>query len=279
MIRILLILLLYAMHLPGQDYRYNWLNSNSADSTEVVADIKTLPGFSRIAAEDNGFGDWLRHLPLKKAGSPVRLYNGRLKANQNAQYRIIDIDVGRSDLQQCADAVMRLRAEYLYSGKSFADIHFKFTSGHRAEFVKWAQGFRPRVEGNRVSWLKSAASDSGYQNFRKYLDTVFMYAGSYSLSREMIDLRPPENMAVGDVFIQGGFPGHAVIVVDMAVHNGKKAFLLAQSYMPAQEVHILKNPYNAQLSPWYILKESDKLYTPEWTFDWADLKRFRQAGD
>jgi len=46
-------------------------------------------------------------------------------------------------------------------------------------------------------------------------------------------------------------PGHAVIVVDMAEDaKGQRAFLLAQSYMPAQDIHILKNPMDADLSPW-----------------------------
>jgi len=37
-----------------------------------------------------------------------------------------------------------------------------------------------------------------------------------------------KNMNIGDVFIVGGSPGHAVIVVDMAVNSdGEKIFLLA----------------------------------------------------
>ncbi|MEL6922398.1 MAG: DUF4846 domain-containing protein, partial [Bacteroidota bacterium] len=77
-------------------------------------------------------------------------------------------------------------------------------------------------------------------------------------------------------FIQGGFPGHAVIVVDMAENEaGEKLFLLAQSYMPAQDMHILKNPKNATASPWYALKDlSAELPTPEWNFSIADLHRF-----
>ncbi len=33
----------------------------------------------------------------------------------------------------------------------------------------------------------------------------------------------------------------------------KKVYLLAQSYMPAQQIHILVNPANSLLSPWYEL--------------------------
>lgn len=78
---------------------------------------------------------------------------------------------------------------------------------------------------------------------------------------------------------QGGHPGHAVIVVDMAVHpkTKKKVFLLAQSYMPAQHIHILTNPVNRKKSPWYELSDSDdgKVYTPEWIFNKKDLKQFK----
>ena len=60
-------------------------------------------------------------------------------------------------------------------------------------------------------------------------------------------------MRIGDVFIIGGSPGHAVIVVDMAVNpeTHEKVFLLAQSYMPAQQIQLLKNNNDPDLSPWY----------------------------
>ena len=90
---------------------------------------------------------------------------------------------------------------------------------------------------------------------------------------------PYTSLQPGDVFIKGGSPGHAVIVVDVAIYTqtGKKVFLLAQSYMPAQQIHILVNPANRGLSPWYELSDNDegKLYTPEWVFEKKDLKRFK----
>ncbi len=79
-------------------------------------------------------------------------------------------------------------------------------------------------------------------------------------------------MEIGDVFIQGGSPGHAVIVVDLVVNSttGEKRFLLAQSYMPAQDIHVLKNPNSTD--SWYSM--SEVIETPEWTFRSSDLKRF-----
>jgi hypothetical protein len=81
-------------------------------------------------------------------------------------------------------------------------------------------------------------------------------------------------MQIGDVFIQAGHPGHTVLVVDLAECEGDKVFLLAQSYMPAQEVHVLRNPQDPELSPWYDLDFEDELQTPEWTFPPGALKRF-----
>ena len=54
----------------------------------------------------------------------------------------------------------------------------------------------------------------------------------------------------------------------------KKIFMIAQSFMPAQNIYILKNLRNEKINPWYELKGTEKLYTPERTFKWSDLKRF-----
>ena len=115
---------------------------------------------------------------------------------------------------------------------------------------------------------------SSYVSFRKFMDMVFSYSGTLSLERELssIDI---EEMRIGDVFIKGGSPGHAVIVVDMAEgQDGNKLFILAQSYMPAQQTQVLINPNNKEISPWYTLDEMDNLKTPEWTFELDQLRRW-----
>jgi len=124
--------------------------------------------------------------------------------------------------------------------------------------------------------MQSGNKGASYKDFRNYLTQIFMYAGSASLSEEMQPVPDIREMQTGDVFIQGGFPGHAVIVVDMAEQqrSGEKLFLLAQSFMPAQDVHILINPNDERLNPWYSIDFGDTLQTPEWTFTKKDLKRF-----
>jgi len=180
-------------------------------------------------------------------------------------------------LQQCADAVIRLRAEYLYQLKKYENIYFNFTSGDKTKFTDWMQGLRPQVKNNKVKWKKSGKVGSDYPSFKKYLETVFMYAGSYSLKKELVHVTNTNNIKISDVFIQGGFPGHAVIVVDKSVNaeTWEIAVLLAQSYMPAQDIHILKNLNSETSNPWYIINEEDMLYTPEWTFEWKDLHKFK----
>ena len=51
--------------------------------------------------------------------------------------------------------------------------------------------------------------------------------------------------------------------------------MISQSYMPAQEIHILINQIDQDLSPWYPLDFGESLFTPEWTFNANDLKRFK----
>lgn len=232
-------------------------------------------GFERIKTEEGSFGEYLRKLPLKPHGSKVKYYNGDIKPGEVYE-AVLDVDVGKRDLQQCADSIIRLRAEYLYSLGLFDKIHFNFTNGFNAEFSKWAKGYTIKVTGNRADWVYTASNSSDYGSFRKYLDLVFSYAGTLSLSKEMEKI-PPEQADIGDVFIKGATPGHCVIIVDMAENKltGKKIFLLAQGYMPAQDMHILKNETNPDGSPWYDADFGEKLVTPEYTFDKDQLCRFK----
>lgn len=105
---------------------------------------------------------------------------------------------------------------------------------------------------------------------------VFAYASTISLARDLSD-KPVQEIEAGDVFIQAGSPGHAVLVMDKAVHpeTGEILVLLAQSYMPAQDIHILNNFKDSAKSPWYSVRAFEEIInTPEWRFHKEDLKRF-----
>lgn len=242
----------------------------------VETRFATPPGFARVQATKGSFAAYLRTLPLESDGAVVHLYNGAEKNNADAHAAVVRMDIGSQNLQQCADAVMRLRAEYLFAEDKAEQVHFNFTNGFRADYKRWMNGERIVVKNNNAVWVRqSAGPDNSHQALRRYLDVVFSYAGTLSLERE---LKPVaiRDMQPGDVLIRGGSPGHAVIVVDMAVNDkGQKLYMLAQSYMPAQDIHILRNPAAQEISPWYVLpQEGSAIITPEWEFSTRDLRRF-----
>ncbi len=203
----------------------------------IISSISTPAGYTRV--QTDGFGSFIRNYRLKE-DKTVYLYNGKKKPNQNAQYAVLDIPVGTVDLQQCADAVMRIRAEYLFSSRQYQRIVFYDNS-------------------NKPFRYEAPYSQGRLDN---YLKLVFSRCNSASLEKQMKPV-PIRNIRIGDVLIKGGFPGHVVIVVDMAINDkGEKIMMLAQSYMPAQDVHILKGPV---AGVWYPLKEG-VIDTPEYVF-------------
>lgn len=217
-------------------------------------------GYETFISEEGSFANYLQNLPLKLLGSEVKFFNNSFKENKNIYISVIDMDIDTQDLQQCADAVMRLKGEYHYHKKEYDKIHFNFLSDGKPRFYK-----------------QYVNEDYSYKTFRKYMRYIFSYANTASLYHEMERVEDINEMQIGDVFIQKGRPyGHAVIVVNMAINNdtGEKLFMLAQSYMPAQETQILVNRKSAKLSPWYRL-ESGKISTPEWEFYSSDLRRFK----
>lgn len=244
----------------------------SKEAMTIQDRYSTPIGFERIEVEENSFGEYLRNQKLKPYGEKVLYYDGRKKNKSNVYESVFQVDIGNRDLHQCADAIMLLRAEYLYSLEKYEDIKFNFVSGFNAEYKKWMEGNRIKVDGNSVNYYKATGYSNTYESFRKYMDMVFAYSGTLSLNQELQPVEI-EDMKIGDVFIVGGSPGHAVVVVDMAEnHNGDKIFMLAQSYMPAQETQLLINPNDKTISPWYSLKDADRLITPEWNFDLENLK-------
>ena len=227
-------------------------SSGQQNPHQLVADIPLPQGYSRIHADQGSFSQWLRNLKLKK-DLTVYKYDGYPKRNQQAQFAVIDMPVGKKDLQQCADAVMRLRAEYFYSRNEFDKISFS--------------------DNANVRYAMNSRNDRN--QFEQYLEKVYIRCGTLSLEKQLKPRKNIGEISIGDVFIRGGSPGHAMIVVDVAVNrHGKKIFLLAQSYMPAQDIHIVKNPLSPSLSPWYEAKGNSEIITPEWEFNANQLRHW-----
>lgn len=217
-----------------------------------VDSIPLPEGFHRVTLPSQSFGQWLRGQAFRKDNT-VYLYNGTPKPDQDLHYAVLNWSVGKKDLQQCADAVMRLRAEFLFEHHLYESIVFFDNEGGE---YKWKEGADRR-------------------NWQHYLDRVFGMCGTASLAKQMKQRTSVLEIMPGDVFIRGGFPGHAMLVMDVAVNaRGEKKILLAQSYMPAQDIHIVKNPLSTMESPWIPVSDKGKIYTPEWVFNSSELMQW-----
>ena len=236
------------------------LNSNTIEDEiinvdavpKIVSEIKLPKGFKR--KETKAYGSWIRNIKLTKDNT-VYYFNGKKKQNQSIHVGVLDFDIGKRDLQQCADACMRIRSEYLFENKKFNEIKFLFANG------KWSKSF-----ANYTTKRTSKA-------FRSYLNYVYSFANTASLKKQLKSVLV-KDIKIGDVFVQSGNPyGHAVTVMDVCVNaKGKKKFMISQSYMPAQSIEILINPKDN--SAWYSADFTGDLDTPEWSFTDSDLKRF-----
>ena len=233
------------------------------------------PGFARVPVNPRSYGEWLRHLPLKPDASGAVLHDGRPVTDRGTVAAVVDIDVGRGDLQQCADAIMRLRAEYLFSRRLTDLIGFELLNGERYRFASYVEGATPAQAGDGIAWERGRPRGNGHADLRRWLDIVFGFASTRSLARE---LRPVgmADAAIGDVFIRPGNPGHALIIVDMAVDpgNGRKLALLAQSSMPARDIHLLRNARDPHGSAWFPLANGRPLITPGRVFAPNEIRRF-----
>jgi hypothetical protein len=258
---------------------YAWRSAVALAADRLDRRFPPPDGFVRVVAPEGSFAAWLRGLPLKSEGTAVLLHSGLPKWRQDVHAAVIDIDTGSRDLQQCADAVMRLRAEWQFARGDVRRIAFNDTGGGKPmAFSRWAIGERPRAEGRVLVWAKRAQSDASYASFRRYMDTVFTWAGTHSLERELVAVRD-SRVEIGDVIIKGGFPGHAVLVADVVEHptTGERRFLLIQSFMPAQDMHVLKGRDTPDGSPWYRLDPGQPFATPEWIFPPGSHRRWSQG--
>jgi len=182
---------------------------------------------------------------------------------------VIDLDIRPN--QECSDTILRLRAEYLRWAKREAEIRFELSGGGTIAWPEWKRGMRPREVGGSLSFHRTAGPDASRHSFERFLDTVFAWCGTYSLASEGKPVSPSD-VRIGDFFVHGGSPGHAVLIVDMAADAlGARKGLLLQGYMPAQSAHVLARDGE----PWFDLDPDQPLDTPLWgAFDWTEVRRF-----
>jgi len=203
----------------------------------------------------NNYHKWLINKEIKI--EEVKTYDGYsiwgLGNNYAAKF---NYDIGKNDLHQCADAAMYFKAWYHFDNGNINNIIFTFTDGTRYSYMQF---------------LKEKKLQNSFSNFKKYMTIIWSYAGTWSVEKYDTIKVNVKNILAGDIFIIGGFPGHTVTVVDIIENEcGDKKIMLSQSYMPAQDHHILINLNNN--SVWF---DMNKLSDIGWGFTENNLKRFK----
>lgn len=238
--------------------------------------IKVPEGYNRTTPLESSFSEYIQNYKLKESGAEVINYNGEPYIYQSGHVGVLEVPVPTNGLQQCADALIRIRSEYLWDQGRKDEIGFKFTSGHYCSWTKYAEGYRPKINGNNVTFSKTAPANHTKENFYKYLNLIYTYAGTYSLSEELKKVPQLSEVAIGDLLIYPGFPGHVMMVADIIEDGqGQRRFAFFQGNTPAQSVHIIKNASNVVMSPWYDLEGKTSLNTPIYTFSSFEMVRFK----
>ena len=200
----------------------NYLNKEGLTIKERVIIPK---GFTRDSLSVKGFKEYVRNYKLKSFGSKVINYDGNPYFFQQGHIGVLDINVPSNGLQQCADALIRIRSEYLWDINQKNKIGFNFTSGHYCSWTKYAQGYRPKINGNKVEFKKTSRKDDSKVNFHTYLNLIYNYSGTLSLYHELPKINSVDSLQIGDMLILGGSPGHVVMIADKIKNEaGESAF-------------------------------------------------------
>jgi hypothetical protein len=253
------------------------LNSTSLihkDSLTIFTRVDVPHGYRRVNYPNGSFQEYLRHYNLKPFGSKIMNYDDSEYVWQGGHIGVLEIPVPKNGLQQCADALIRIRSEYLWENNRTDEIGFNFTSGHYCSWSKYAEGYRPKINGSKVVFSKTATINYSKENFYNYLNLIYMYSGTLSLFNELKSI-DDSDLQIGDMLIKGGSPGHIVMICDEVVNDkGEKLFLLFQGNTPAQSVHLVKNLENSKISPWYKLKKDTEISVSNYTFSSSKFVRF-----
>lgn len=246
------------------------------DSLTIKSRVKLPNGYKRILYKKGSFQEYLQNYNLKPFGSKIINFDDSEYYWQRGHIGILDLPVPKNGLQQCADALIRIRSEYLWDANRQDEIGFNFTSGHYCSWIEYAKGYRPKVSGNKVTFSKTATANYSKSNFYKYLNLIYMYSGTLSLSQELEPITNIKELKIGDMLIIGGSPGHIVMLADEAINNkNEKLFLLIQGNTPAQSVHLVKNLEDSKISPWYNLKMNAVIPVSNYTFYNSKFVRFK----
>jgi len=228
------------------------------------------PGTARVAVADDSFAQWLRALPVA-VDAPVLRYDGVEVSAPAAA--VVGWDLGTRDLLQCADSAIRMHAEWMRTRGDSARAAYHFTSGDRVTYAQYLAGEHYSISGSRVVRSAGDARPDTDRTWRRWLDLVFTYAGTRSLPRDTAAVAKDQPILAGDVFSEGGSPGHAVIVLDVAEGPDGRWALIGQGLLPARDFHVLSG---GDRGAWFRLPDADgHLDTPSWSpFPRDSARRF-----
>ena len=230
-----------------------------ADAPSTVRDAFPPPA-GAVSLPPSDFASSLHALRVKGAGEAVRTHDGQTVAHRA---RVVELPLVRGDLQQCADSAIRLRARYLRAND--LPVAFHSTSGDLLAWDRYQEGERAYATGNSIAWRAAGGAPS----WEAYLTDVFMWAGTWSL--EHLDTVPAASPQPGDLMIVGGFPGHAIVLLDVAESSSKTFVLVGEGYMPAQDFHIEIGPVEG----WWPYDDGVRL--PHWELPASSLRRWPAA--
>ncbi|MEO6599257.1 MAG: DUF4846 domain-containing protein [Polyangiaceae bacterium] len=260
--------------------RYRWLGADNLKFPAAVDSLEarfaTPPGYARVAVTPGSFAEWLRGLPLAAVGTPVLSHTGDTVFAGDDAYvaSVVAIDVGAGDLQQSADAVLRLHGEWLWASDQQSAISYKSTTKLDMPFSRWAKGQRLLAAGPNMGWVVTGKpKDPTYNDFRQYIDAVMLWSNNVSLAMRATRVEEPAQLSAGDFFLQTRGKGHAILVLDVAQKpTGERVALLGQSLQsPAQSIHVMRlGPATA----WFSMRPPNPVLTPRADeFLWTDLMR------
>lgn len=216
-----------------------WGGVSNPAGRKTIGEITPPMGYRRVEVDRGSFGAFIREFPLQGRGSHMKYYDGSLAYGQILGYAVLDLPI-ISNMEQCADAVMRMRAEYFWRDRQYGRIHFHAVDGKDMRYGGGA---------DRAA-------------FEKYLCRVYGNANTTSLRRHMKEKDFGE-VSPGDVLVyearSADTYGHAVLIADVAVNprTGKKALMIAESSTPALTMHIVRDLLHPLRSPWIVVDESD----------------------
>lgn len=266
--------------------RYPWLAEWPGalpQFTTVQTRFPAPDGFSRVTLDKKSFGHWLRGLPVRLDRAHVLSWQGERLDSPSAG--VIALDLGKRDLQQCADSAIRLHAEFAWATGARDGIGYHFTSGYRSTWTRWRRGERFRPKGRDVEPYMGKARKNNHTAFRGWLQHLFRYAGTRSLRFDSDAVAAGDLLQPGDFLVQPGGPGHAVLILDVAVHQDdpeRRIALIGQGFMPAQDFHVVQSPHKTLNHTWFPLPALNapaaKIDTPSWRpFARSEARRFKRV--